>query len=447
MAAGVVVMVGVLLRWGLRFRRETIPPTCRRCGYDVSRRPPGVERCSECGADLTAPGAIITVRPRANPRVAIPVGLAGFVLGLFLAFSVIRFPWSGWFTANAPIGWIERLAKNHRGADGDVYRAAWHNRGENAAGLFDHLLDLQGDPSVPWTGQWGNVLLFAAQRGQITEAQKVRFVRQFLGDPTIRLRTPLRQGDPLMVDVVAPQRGAMPGNFSMTFRLAAKADGKPMVRDDIYGIYGALTSSHTMAILANDWGPQVTPGPHKMSVTLARQIAGLAIRLEQTKELDVEVLPRGTPIGKAIVDPSKADEAARAVSVAVYHWHDNRAFAEVQLFPADVDRSFTIYAVIDGVEKRIGSVSAFAGGSGTSNTVYVPISVERAKKLEKLTIILVGDGEALAGTLGQTNYWSGRIVYPDVPLGTWTDYQRQARQNSPAPTTSPYRVEDMEGRR
>jgi hypothetical protein len=34
-----IVLLALLARWGWRWRRETIPPTCRRCGYDVSKRP------------------------------------------------------------------------------------------------------------------------------------------------------------------------------------------------------------------------------------------------------------------------------------------------------------------------------------------------------------------------------------------------------------------------
>src|SRR5207247_2216750 len=107
---------------------------------------------------------------------------------LLLAVNASQFPWAGWFQANAPIRWIERLAKNNRGSAGDVYRAAWSNRGGDASALYDQLLDLQGDASVPWGGQWGDVLLFAAQRGQLTPTQKDRFIKQLLGEPTMRVR-------------------------------------------------------------------------------------------------------------------------------------------------------------------------------------------------------------------------------------------------------------------
>jgi len=58
--AAIPLAMAVLLLFVLRFRRVACPAMCRRCGYDVSHRPPEVERCSECGADLTARRAVRT---------------------------------------------------------------------------------------------------------------------------------------------------------------------------------------------------------------------------------------------------------------------------------------------------------------------------------------------------------------------------------------------------
>ena len=59
--------------------------------------------------------------------------------------------------------------------------------------------------------------------------------------------------------------------------------------------------------------------------------------------------------------------------------------------------------------------------------------------MESLTIVLVGDGEALKGAPTQTKYWVGRIVYPQVPLGTFKEHYNQSTLYQP--TTLPYRVE------
>src|SRR5688500_6972626 len=46
--------VGFVLAWaGWRGRRVNNHPLCRRCGFDLTGRPPDSARCAECGADLS----------------------------------------------------------------------------------------------------------------------------------------------------------------------------------------------------------------------------------------------------------------------------------------------------------------------------------------------------------------------------------------------------------
>jgi hypothetical protein len=57
-----------------------------------------------------------------------------------------------------------------------------------------------------------------------------------------------------------------------------------------------------------------------------------------------------------------------------------------------------------------------------------------------LSIVLVGDGEPLVETIDQQNYWPGRIVFDDVPLGSFDDYAK-ASSRTRRPTTLPFRLE------
>ncbi len=179
----VAVVAALIVRKGWRWRREPIPPSCRRCGYDVSHRPAGVETCSECGADLTAAKAITEIRRRASWWVLAPAGAVLLVVLSLFVIGVFAFPWTNWFYKTAPLSWIEHLATSHPGASGDAYREAWLRRGGSSPALVDHLLALQGDPKVPWTGRWGDVLIATFRDGKMNDAQKKAFIHNLIGGP------------------------------------------------------------------------------------------------------------------------------------------------------------------------------------------------------------------------------------------------------------------------
>src|SRR5688500_15548092 len=120
------------LLWRYRPRQTPCPPTCRRCGYDVSQRPADSMRCSECGADLSARKAITTTR-RTRPRWYVAAaGLALVGACTWFATQAYRFPWTTWYLFNAP---TSRIAAHARGSDAFANRAfdQWILRYQHAA--------------------------------------------------------------------------------------------------------------------------------------------------------------------------------------------------------------------------------------------------------------------------------------------------------------------------
>ena len=219
---------------------------------------------------------------------------------------------------------------------------------------------------------------------------------------------------------------------------------------DAHGRFGRPRCERSIA--ARDWaGADLAPGRHRVSVALRRQLVArdgpsfdlrtpVGPAVDGAATLDVDVLPRDAPIGTAVPAPDQADAIARAVAVHAYHWHGDRCFAEVRLLPAPVDRAFAVYAVIDGVEQRIGGACARANADVTTDVIYVPVDVGRARAMPSLAIVLVGDGGPLAETIDQQNYWLGRIAFDAVPLGTFDDYVATTSV-SPRPTTLPFRAD------
>ncbi len=135
----------VLLRWGRRpGGGRPIQPTCARCGYDVSHRPAGAVRCSECGADLSRPRTVLTRSPATRSWVLGPVGLVAAVAALVAVRAAIRFPSTAYVSSNAPLSWIIAHARRDWGSSGDRYRREWAARTPASAEFYDGLLDMQG---------------------------------------------------------------------------------------------------------------------------------------------------------------------------------------------------------------------------------------------------------------------------------------------------------------
>lgn len=447
-----VLIAAALLWWGLGYRRQAIAPTCRRCGYDLSHRPAGVERCSECGANLAGRKAILTTRRRPNLWLAAPATMLLVASVGWLALLAIEFPWHGWFLTNAPLSWVAGQAERNHGPAGDDYRRAWLARDPSIAAM-DHLLDLHADPAIAWSGEWGSVLIERFNADLLTPEQRERLLRQTYGPATFSVRSPIRQGDPLVITATTPTRDGQYGTTLPTKATFAARVGGPAVIADKYWSAGRNNPSWTRAIKAADWGGEtLPPGHHRVNVVLRREVyrdAGggafeaITDPIDVTGEVEVEILPADSPVGTPIYDPTKGSEVAGAVDVGVFHWGDGRVFATVLLLPASVDRSFAVYAVLDGEERRIGSVTAPAGQGGSELSLHVPIDMAEAERLEALTLILVGDSEPLRKTAGQTAFWAGRVTYANVPLGTRADWTTMV--NGPRkPTTRPWQVTPTE---
>src|SRR5205823_5320033 len=63
-------------------------PICRRCGFDLTGRPPGSDRCSECGADLLRPHAVRAGHRQRRPYV-LSAGVGSLLVGVLVTAWVI----------------------------------------------------------------------------------------------------------------------------------------------------------------------------------------------------------------------------------------------------------------------------------------------------------------------------------------------------------------------
>jgi hypothetical protein len=437
------------LWWAWRGWLRTTPPSCRACGYDVSGRPPDSTRCSECGADLAPDGAIVTAFRRRRWAWA---AVAGVVLATACATAIDggrRLPWKDWFVARAPLWCIERFARRDHSVTGDVYRSEWRRRTGVTSAFLDHLLDVQLDSPMPFAGAWDADLCDAYEpRGAMNDGQRDRYLHQTFGPPaTITVRNPVRAGDPLHVALDWPTRGRFGDRWSLKTTYAARADGPATVTDRNWAS-GFFAAAGSRDLPNRDWagGAPLVPGVHRVSVVVRRVVIdnrsnALTPPVEAAAELAVHVLPATAPLGTPIYDPTVAVAVGAGTDVHAYHWGDGRVFVTVQPSAVTVDRAYTVYAVIDGRERPIGTQALAAGADYFGEfTFHVPVDATAAAAMRTLTIVLVGDGDALKTANGQQRYWAGRVTYPDVPLEPFANFGVNT-QHALRPTTRRVHVE------
>ena len=430
------LLLTALLLWRWRPRRITCPPSCRRCGYDVSQRPADSATCSECGADLAKPDAITTTRLTRSRALTTLLALITLAAALEFTRRAIPFPWGDTYLTHAPTSWIAWHAQQKPSPWSTRAHNQWLHRYRLAtltpaqqSRFHDHLLTWQADLSRPWDSAMGDLLHKALADGKLSEEQAARFVRGTFANVKFQTRSPIRVGDQVPLAHSNTFRGGTRpdmetkyGHF-LSFQEIPKAgpEGK-------YGWgWGSKSTGGYWNARPQDVGSDtLTPGTHKLHVLLVLKLINnrdlsISPGIEHRATLDVQVLPKGTPIGTPIPDPRPGlltQTVADAIEVGAYHWDkQGRIFAVINMKQAPIDRAFDVYVEHEGKRHKIAQRVAKAGqwATGHSSVEYVPIK-NVPTPIRSLTFILVGSGDALANSVDQQLFWSGTITFPDVPL-------------------------------
>jgi hypothetical protein len=170
-------LAALLLILGLRGRRVGDHPYCRRCGYDLFGNPAG-ERCSECGADITAPGSTrIGRRRRGRGKIvagAVILVLAAGVLSLSTTRAFRNYNWN----QLKPLIWLKHdaFAASYGSAQpawAELQRrlASGKLPSDQADALADKVLALQADPNARWWTEYGSFIEAMYDRGKLDEAR------------------------------------------------------------------------------------------------------------------------------------------------------------------------------------------------------------------------------------------------------------------------------------
>ena len=435
------LLAGAVLVWWARLGSPTAcPPSCRRCGYNVSGRPADSTRCSECGADLGGPGAVVELR-RTRSRLLMAFSWAMlFVSGIPLGVTSIQFSWSDWYFVAASNSLVAWHSEKGRGPFADRARDVWLRRfsadqltAVEQSRLYDHLLTFQGDLTRPWRQDWEDTLHDALLKNKLATAQAQRYVRNTVSSISVRVRSRIRVGDPVPVEFRWAGRGGTNRSISR-WRLFGSFREAPEFRAEPDVSVAALTdiSPHVILLPAPLLGTdKLNPGWHRLHVLLVRDFTEErhAMPLTPTAELretfDIEVVPAGSPAGEDILDQTMRQQVASAVlasavEVGAYRldtWPRRPCIVlELQLLPAPVDRAFEIYVERDGKRLFVGRQFAVAGQSSLGPGEFRVLIENNQSFPESLRVVLVGTSEALVGSVDQKRCWLGTMIYLDVPV-------------------------------
>jgi hypothetical protein len=183
--AFIIALVGLaLFIIGWRGRRTDDHPLCRRCGFDLTGRPPESIRCAECGADLAMPWAI-RVGHRRKRGILLALGVvvtlsATLTLGVrsFVNFDEID------LLPYTPAWMLERdLAAGPHAANRSLSELT---RRLNAGTLSDaHVksvaglcLTKQGSVNLAWNPAWGRFIETARAVGRLPDDAWEQYARQ-----------------------------------------------------------------------------------------------------------------------------------------------------------------------------------------------------------------------------------------------------------------------------
>lgn len=468
--SGVVALVGLLgLLIGLRGRAIDDHPWCRACRFDVFGL--DTDRCPECGATLSKPGAIR--RGQRRQRRGLVVG--GALLMLLGLAGLGAAGWADWSGVNwqhhKPVSWLMREADLTPGPTSDAALAELGRRydaGELSAAEVDKVVESalkhQADPARPWQFAWGNFFEQALRDGHVSDDQRRRYAEGIIADPFILQVRPevvsgshriavqwtdntLRMGDAWGRDYWMKTWGGTIRIGPLTKAFTSESGSM------ITSPRGAGSSTDYFTMDPEQWD-KLSPGRHKVSAETdvalfenSSQDNDLGLALAHTRvkaETQIIVLPPGRSTVTLITDPAyqqQVEDAVRLKQLTTRQWsyqvgtgkwyldlnfeitprlfsiagtgksrtHDGVTESSVQVQP--IDLAFDIIVRHEGVEHPVGWM-AMASDKRTSLGTGGNIDAELAG--QSVDLILRPSVERAESSIDCFEIWGDEIVFEGV---------------------------------
>jgi hypothetical protein len=206
------LVTGVVATWlGWRGRRLDHAPICRGCGFDLTGVVPEGKTCPECGSGLARPKAVREGRRRRIwPLVALGLALTGVPLSLLGITGYAALTGDN-LTRYMPVGAL--LTQARHGNPEAITNAGRELVARLKAGdlsdtqkqkVIGAILDIQGDPAVPWDESLGDFIEDSRISGDLDDALYQRFLNQAMVFE-FATRPIIAAGDPVPVSVTKAQ--------------------------------------------------------------------------------------------------------------------------------------------------------------------------------------------------------------------------------------------------
>ena len=419
---------------GLRGGRIGDEPRCRRCDYELQ----GIAspQCPECGLPLS-PTNVVRGRRYRRPGLAV-AGVLGLLIGLGAGGTLawVSFPDIDWnhykFTS-----WLIADLSNTAPS---IQQNAWTElKRRNAAGSLSpsqiaKLVDLtiqQQKAARPWNffGEMADVALQETLAGHLQAGQKQTFLSNIMQFRFV-VRPKARSTLPYFIGYQA--RG--PDSVSITFGNTIDKfaiDGKVIEAEDRGTNRGAFTGQagggSGGSLDLNDF--HVAPGPHTLQVTQVVRLrtgayTGSAaddtlpklIELVQPMSAPFTVLPVNTIEPIALVhDASLGLSLQKAIQITGATLNGDRLSCSVDVTQCPCEAVFEVFAVINGGETRLGSVSFHTGDNCEYFTSgKLPPGSKPSRNV--IDVVLRSSPEKARQTVDFTQIWDGELIFHDVPF-------------------------------
>lgn len=409
-------------------------PLCRRCGFDLTGRPEGVERCSECGADLGAPRAIL-IGHRATRQKLVAAGALLLVIGLGSAGAAM---WAAGSQTNwqqyKPLWWLVRETDD---VDRAVSKAALAELALRlGAGklsdaqilrLADRALAIQGDATKAWSTEWGDLVESARAINKLPDDRWRKYAEQ-APNFALQVRPEVRKGDriPLWIRSM-PARIGSRTQFYVRYERASRTWDVGPVRLEPEGSGGGGSGISATGGGATGTSLDVAkfldrlpPGKHvvKLSQTITIQTSyDDQAQPIATRRIDLaasfDLLPPDRPTVKVVSDPSVRAAVERAITCSEVKPYGSSVSIQMDVKPRPVGVAYQVYLrTPDGKEHAGGTFAAPARKSGGFSFGG------KAPELTAPTVDLVlrPSTDAAIGTTDVFEMWDGVIVLEDVPV-------------------------------